>query len=169
MQLCYMICRWFADFLLHFFCSPHLWLFFTFGCPKLQAPPCLLPAAVVSNRQLLNVRTLASTCLWSILLGWTNQPYHSYSLISRDEEIVSLLMNSRLKRIAKECQRMKEVSSENQKYLTNSEKKKKPFFTEDFPQVGELRGSWLLPENFITSTRYQLIKSFFLLFKWNKC
>merc|ERR1719204_1385913 len=39
-------------------------------------------------------------------------------------------MNSRLKRIAKECQRMKEA--------------------------GELRGSWLLPENFITSTRHQL-------------
>ena len=85
-------------------------------------------------------------------------------MVSRDEEILSLLMNSRLKRIAKECKRMKEVSSENQKYLRNSEKKK-TLFSEDFPQVGELRGSWLLPENFITSTRYQQIKSFFLLFK----
>ena len=84
-------------------------------------------------------------------------------MISRDEEILSLLMNSRIKRIAKECQRMKEVSSENQKYLRKREKKN--FFSEDFPQVGELRGSWLLPENFITSTRYQQIKSFFLLFK----
>ena len=84
-------------------------------------------------------------------------------MISRDEEILSLLMNSRLKRIAKECKRMKEVSSENQKYLRKREKKN--FFSEDFPQVGELRGSWLLPENFITSTRYQLIKSFYLLFK----
>ena len=126
MQLCYMICRWFADFLLHFFCSPHLWLFFTFGCQKLQAPLCLLPAAVFSNRQLLNLRTLASTCLWSILPGWTNPPFHSYSMISRDEEVLSLLMNSRLKRIAKECKRMKEVSSENQKYLQIL--RKKPFF-----------------------------------------
>ena len=120
-----MICRWFADFLLHFFCFPHLWLFFTFGCQK--APPCLLPAAVFSNRQLLNLRTLASTCLWSILPGWTNPPFYSYPMVSRDEEILSLLMNSRLERIAKECKRMKEVSSENQKYLRNSERKK-PFF-----------------------------------------
>ena len=163
MHLCYMICRWFADFLLHFFCSPHLWLFFTFGCQKLQAPPCLLPAAIFSNRQSLNLRTLASTCLWSILPGWTNPPFHSYSMISRDEEILSLLMNSRLKRIAKECKRMKEVSSENQKYLQIL---RKNLFSEDFPQVDELRGSWLLPENFITSTRYSFL---FLLFKWSKC
>ena len=85
-------------------------------------------------------------------------------MISRNEEILSPLMHSRLKLIAKECKRMKEVSSENQKYLRNSEKKK-TLFSEDFPQVGELRGSWLLPENFITSTRYRLIKSFYLLFK----
>ena len=150
-----MICRLLAPFFL--FSSSltvlHFWL------PK--TPSSSLPSASSSFlKSPIAKPANASLNLPLVNLTRLNQP--TFSFIFYDLKGWGDIKPPDALKVKAHCKRVQEDErGELRKPKISSNSEKKPFFWR-LPQVDELRGSWLLPENFITSTRYQLIKSFFL-------